>query len=125
MTTGIYSIFDVKSAKYGPLISFENDLMAIRSFTEMLISGDKNSMLSLYPQDYLLHCLGHYDRDTGKLIPDPAPQMIISGTEAIIKAIDEVNRRKRMREALEKGELKGDNQLDSVLPCEPIGSVDS
>lgn len=99
----LYSIFDVKASKYGPIISFQNDNTAIRSFMEMLISGDKNSLLALYPTDYLLYCVGSFDQDTGLVTSLPAPQHVISGLECISRAVDEVNRRKRMKQSLEEG----------------------
>lgn len=103
--TNLYSIFDTKANKYGPIISFENDNTAIRSFMEMLISGDRNSLLALYPTDYLLFCVGTYDQDTGIVNSIPAPAHIISGFEAVQRAVDEVNRRKKLAKALEEGNM--------------------
>lgn len=110
--TNLYSIFDVKTSVYGPLMSFQNDASAIRSFQEMLISGDKNSMLALYPTDYMLFVVGKFNQENGQL-EGVMPTMVISGTECITNAINEVNRRKKMREALETGDVA---PLQSGIP---------
>lgn len=117
----LYSIFDTKANKYGPIISFENDNTAIRSFMEMLISGDKNSMLALYPTDYLLFCVGSFNQDTGLVEPVSAPAHIISGFECIQRAVDEVNRRKNLKKALEDGNFP----LQSSVPDVSSSDVDS
>lgn len=102
--SNLYSILDVKANMYGPIISFENDMTAIRAFSEMLISGDKNSMLALYPTDYLLFCVGSFDQKTGIVNSVPAPQHVVSGMECVSRAIDQANRRKRMQDALRSGD---------------------
>lgn len=95
----IYAIYDVKSGMYGPAMTFANDGTALRSFQEMLTSGDKNSLLCLYPADYVLFCLGLYDQQTGKIESCPAPMNIISGAEAFTRACVEANaRRKRAKQ---------------------------
>lgn len=122
----LYSIFDVKASKYGPIISFENDNTAIRSFMEMLISGDKNSLLALYPTDYLLYCVGSFDQDTGLVATNPAPLHIVSGLECIHRAVDEVNRRKRMQKALEEGTFPNSSGTPDITQLAPdVASSDN
>lgn len=90
----IYSIYDVKSGMYGPAMTFVNDLTAVRSFQEMLTSGDKNSLLSLYPADYILFCLGVYNQQSGVIEPLPSPMNVMSGMEAFTKACCEADERR-------------------------------
>lgn len=90
----IYSIYDVKSGMYGPAMTFVNDSTAIRSFQEMLTSGDKNSLLSLYPADYILFCLGVFNQQSGVIEPLPAPMNVMSGMEAFTKACNEAEERR-------------------------------
>lgn len=97
--TKLYSILDSKAGIYGPLLSFQNDSTAIRSFQEMLVSGDSNSLLALYPTDYLLYCVGDFQQDKG-VVTGSLPTLVLTGLEACTKAIDEVQRRKRFREQL-------------------------
>lgn len=99
--TRIYAIYDVKSGMYGPAMTFANDGTAIRSFQEMLISKDPNSLLSLYPSDYILFCLGLYNQETGLLESCPAPMNILSGSEAFLRACNEASERRKRAAALE------------------------
>ncbi|UPW40926.1 nonstructural protein [Sigmofec virus UA08Rod_6110] len=114
----LYSILDTKSNMYGPIISFQNDSTAMRSFTEMIVSGDQNSLLSLYPADYILFCLGNFEQSDGLISPLNAPQLVITGTEAVTRAIDEVNRRRLLRKALDV-----DSVQDIPLASAPIDNA--
>lgn len=95
----LYSILDTKQNYYGSLLTFKNDQVAVRAFMEMLISNDPNSLLALYPTDYQLMCLGHFDKDKG-LIDGCAPQLVITGYDCMCRACDEVQRRKKFQDAL-------------------------
>lgn len=97
----IYSILDVKSNCYGPLISFANDATAIRAFQEMIISGDRDSMLALYPTDYILCCIGFYDNEFGTIESTPAPMHIMTGLDAATAAIQQSDRRRALRARLD------------------------
>lgn len=92
----LFSIFDTKSNVYGPVMSFVNDNTAIRAFMEMLVNPDPNSLLSLYPADYLLYCVGIFDNETGVIESLPAPAHIISGMEASTRAVVEAQKRREM-----------------------------
>lgn len=90
----IYSIYDIKSAMYGPAMTFVNDATAIRSFQEMLTSQDPNSLLSLYPADYILFCLGVFNQRDGIIESLPAPMNIMSGMDAFSRACGEAEERR-------------------------------
>lgn len=119
----LYSILDVKQSRYGALMTFTNDATAVRAFQEMLISNEPGSMLSLYPTDYCLFAVGSFNKETGNITPC-APQLIITGYDCMVKAIDEVNRRKKMRDALSQGKQIDDLVSDtSTLISDDAGSV--
>lgn len=97
----IYSIYDVKSGMYGPAMTFINDQTAIRSFQEMLTTPDSNSLLSLYPADYILFCLGCLNQQTGLIESLPAPMNVISGMEAFTKACQDAEARRLRTQRLQ------------------------
>lgn len=101
MDSRIYSIYDVKSGMYGPAMTFVNDSTAIRSFQELLTSGDKNSLLAMYPADYILFCLGVYDQQSGIIQSLPAPMNVLSGMEAFTRACTEADERRARLERLQ------------------------
>lgn len=105
MQSGLYAILDTKSGFYGSLMTFKNDATALRAFQEMLLSGDKNSMLALYPTDYTLFLVGYYDQETG-IIQPTQPQLVDTGFASVQRAVEEVNRRKRLQKALEDGRME-------------------
>lgn len=94
--SNLYSILDTRSGCYGSLMTFTNDATAIRAFIEMLISGDSNSMLALYPTDYVLSCIGQFDQQTG-LINSNVPSIVINGIEALNRATEEARRRRLLQ----------------------------
>lgn len=99
--TRIYAIYDVKSGMYGPAMTFVNDSTAVRSFQELLTSGDKQSLLAMYPADYILFCLGIYNQQTGVLQTLPAPMNVISGMDAFTRACVEADERRLRFERLQ------------------------
>lgn len=113
----LFSILDSKSGFYGPLMSFKNQETAVRSFMEMIISGDQNSLLSLYPTDYILFSVGYFEQDTG-FISAEKPYLVISGFDAMQRAVDQVNRRQRFQKALKTGELDPDDASNLALQAE-------
>lgn len=100
MLSNIYSIYDVKSGLYGPAMTFVNDATAIRSFQEMLTSPDQNSLLSLYPADYILFCVGEYNQETGLIKPHVAPINIIAGMQAFTNACNDAEARRQRAKML-------------------------
>lgn len=104
----LYSIMDVKQSRYGSLMTFATDEAAIRAFQSMLVDSEHGSMLSMYPTDYIMVCVGGFDKDTGLLQTIPAPQHVITGYDALVKAIDETNRRIKLQKALKNGTLPPD-----------------
>lgn len=116
LETRIYAIYDVKTGHYGPVMTFVNDGTAIRSFQEMLTSQDPNSLLSLYPSDYILFCLGLYDQETGKIECCPAPMNILSGSEAFVRACVEANDRRKRQEALQGKVAADEIETDYTVP---------
>lgn len=98
----LYSVMDNKQNMFGPLMCFKNDDTATRSFQEMLISSEDNSLLTLYPTDFTLFNLGLFNKETG-LVTSSVPRVVITGYEAITRAINEVNQRNALQKALREG----------------------
>lgn len=64
MIIGVYSVLDRKSVAYGNLMFFVNDDIAKRSMVEVM--GERNN-ISLYPDDFDMYHVGHFDIATGEL----------------------------------------------------------
>lgn len=123
MKVNLYSIYDQKSSMYGPIVSFANNDTAKRSFIEMITSGDRNSMLYLYPDDYILRIIGFFDTESGIVTPvallhDVNKETdIISGPEAIEAASSLARLRKQRSEVLSgKNETPETTDFVSVNP---------
>lgn len=104
----LFSILDVKSSVYGPVMSFINDQTAIRAFQEMCISRDDTSLLALYPTDYVLSHIGIYDQSLGVITPC-TPRIVISGQEALTYALAELEKRRAIR-----ARLSGQTSVDDL-----------
>lgn len=64
MIKHIYSILDIKSNLFGPLVDMPNDASAIRLF-DGLVNDNTFSTVSLYPEDFALYEICHFDDSTG------------------------------------------------------------
>lgn len=64
MKNYIYSIYDRLAESYGPLVSFQNDNVAIRTFKE---GCKNNSALKDHPEDLEIHRIGIFDDESGSL----------------------------------------------------------
>lgn len=67
MKTRIYTIFDDVAVESSPLFLQKNDAMAIR---QLEITKDKIAEKGLNPEDYKLFCIGKFDTETLKCIPE-------------------------------------------------------
>lgn len=122
--TRVYAIYDVKSGMYGPAMTFVNDSTAIRSFQEMLTSQDPNSLLSLYPADYILFCLGSYNQQTGFIEALPAPMNILSGMQAFTQACQEADERRSRLERLKGITSKKIREIQDDYSDDTVSSVE-
>lgn len=62
-----YSIYDRVAEMYGPVVTMENDNVAIRSFKEGCKAGKE---MSLHPEDLEIHRIGTFDDHTGTFTED-------------------------------------------------------
>lgn len=65
----LYSVFDIQSEAYGPIIAVTREPEAVRSFTD-IVNGPKDTMIARYPEDFVLTRLGRFDEMTGELFPE-------------------------------------------------------
>jgi len=72
-----YTILDTKSKIYNQPHFLINDAVAIRQF--QLVTQDKDSIISKYPEDFRLYRVGQFDMLTGKIVPEEAPVEIAHG----------------------------------------------
>lgn len=67
MIVNLYSIYDRKSNTYSNIFSSLNDAVAIRQFTQAV--NDSNSIMSVYPNDFVLCKVGSFDNVDSILLP--------------------------------------------------------
>ncbi|UPW40904.1 nonstructural protein [Sigmofec virus UA08Rod_6143] len=111
----IYTLMDVKSAKFGPVMTFANDELAIRSFCAMISSPDKDSLIALYPQDYSLYSLAVYDNDTGEIRPEVAPRLVLTALQGVKRACEDRVARNNIRKMLDDLDNNNNEQSDLVV----------
>ncbi|WNK12923.1 MAG: nonstructural protein [Microvirus sp.] len=74
-----YCILDTKSTIFNQPHFLINDAVALRQF--QMIVQDKESMISKYPEDYRLYCVGSFDMLTGTFTPELSPREIAHGLQ--------------------------------------------
>lgn len=67
MIKTIYGIFDKKNASYSTFLFHENENNLVRIVAGQVNSGDRNSFLSVYPEDFTLNKLGTINDETGEV----------------------------------------------------------
>jgi hypothetical protein len=70
-------VLDIKSGVYNQPYFLVNDAVAIRQF-QMIISNEE-SMISKYPEDFRLYCIGEFDMHTGLFVAEKAPREVANG----------------------------------------------
>lgn len=65
----VFSIQDTKSQTFNPPFYQKKTEEALRTFSK--ICNDPQSMLSQFPEDFVLHLIGTFDDETGNIIPQP------------------------------------------------------
>lgn len=66
MKRKLYSVRDSRMGTFAPPCLFDNDAVAIRAFGDM-VGGDKQSLIALHPEDFVLCVLGEFDLETGRV----------------------------------------------------------
>lgn len=67
----VYGVYDTKSLIYGNPFVAVNRASALRDFHRA--ATDPNSLISSYPDDYILFEIGTYDDTKGVIMPLQAP----------------------------------------------------
>lgn len=73
----IYSVRDQYTG-YGQPFSCQSDAVAMRDF-RVAVSVNKGSLMNASPKDFDLMRLGEYDPETGIIIPENVPVLVVSG----------------------------------------------
>lgn len=71
----IYSLYDKKAMTYSPLMCFDDEISAVRTAEQIVISGD--TLPSKYPNDFVLVYFGDYNLRTGKFELSDMPKSIV------------------------------------------------
>lgn len=80
MIYGIYAMRDGKSSFLSPNVDL-NDATAIRNFDTAIKRS--NDVMHFHPQDFQLYRIGHFDTDTGKIIPLEVIELVCDGGQFI------------------------------------------
>lgn len=67
----VYSVYDVKAQRYGPLFEAGNDEVAGRQFVHLM-----QSIQPIFRPEYQLFCVGFFDFVTGELSQNQPPKQI-------------------------------------------------
>lgn len=82
MKLNIYSIYDEKAEAYNTPQYLRHKGEAIRMLQTTL--DNKETMISKYPKDYSLYCLGTFDDNKGEIEGIAVPVLIVRATELLI-----------------------------------------
>jgi len=77
----IYSLYDRKLREFGPLVVSNNDESVVRALREGLPGS--GGTVNKYPEDFDLMCLGALDVDTGLIVPERVPLLVVNVRSAL------------------------------------------
>lgn len=78
----LYSVLDVKAQQYGPIMALHHDAVAIREFAAAI--DQPNSMISQYPQDFELHCVGTFEAEVKSVALSAAELLPVVGCVPVV-----------------------------------------
>lgn len=81
----LFSLFDIKTSTFGPIMTFETREVAIRNIAFVLLRGGDSALVHC-PDDFVLYELGDFDITTGVVDLHPAPLSIANGREFLKEA---------------------------------------
>jgi len=81
MKVNAYCVYDRKSKVYNTPYFLSNDNVALRHFDTVMQSTD--SLIGRYPDDYSLYRVAAMDTETGSVISEEYPVLIITGNQMI------------------------------------------
>lgn len=84
----LYSVKDVKSGIFASPFVSENEETASRALTTTLMT-QSDSLLKLYPDDYILYEIGYFDNETG-WIEHSELKRIVSCAEIISQQVNKL-----------------------------------
>ena len=81
MKFGVYCVRDVKSGFQTPTCQV-NDAVAQRGFASAVMQSD--SVLFTHAGDFALYRVGEFDADTGALISEELPVLLMQAADALL-----------------------------------------
>lgn len=84
MTYGVYCIRDAKTGFMTPTID-QTDYSAIRNFVHAVCTSD--GILHTHASDFDLYFLGHFNTETGEIVPKSVPMLLFSGSSASLGSL--------------------------------------
>lgn len=78
MISRLYSIYDNVSLTYGPPTVEVSDASATRVYKSILTNPQAGLMYQ-YPADYDMYYIGTIDNETGYIVPQSPPQLVVKG----------------------------------------------
>jgi len=85
MLKKVYSVYDVKTGVYGPLMLCLTDGEALRAIEDAV--NQANHPLAMHPNDYRLDCLGEYNLATGEIVQVECPRHIVDCAQLVRKHV--------------------------------------
>lgn len=80
----LYSVLDKKAQSFGPVMSYSHEAVAVREFG--LAVADKESMLSKYPDDFVLCEIGQFHPDDATAPVRSVPVKEVVSAIALVQA---------------------------------------
>lgn len=74
----VYAVFDSKAEAFGTPMFLLTKGMALRGFSDAC--ADPASPMAKHPEDYVLHQIGTYEQNSGKLSPLPQPLFVVAAS---------------------------------------------
>lgn len=78
MILKLYVIRDQRTSYMTPSVDY-NDQSAIRNFEHAVLQ--KDSLFNTHAEDYSLYRIGEYDNNTGRVVPEESPVLILDGKD--------------------------------------------
>ena len=85
MKLNAYAIYDLVAQNFNRPYFLKTDAQATRSFSDEVNRPSEDNSLYKHPNDYQLFRLGEFDDDTGLIVPETHPVMVVSAASLTAK----------------------------------------
>nr|QJB20919.1 MAG: nonstructural protein [Microvirus sp.] len=116
--SGVFSVYDRAAECFRTPFFAEHAGVAIRGFTDAINNPEKNTDISMHPDDFDLYYIGHFDSDSGKVTSVEFDKPLIQGKQLAVSS-----QRRLFDESVARHDLRHNSTSDPAPQDSPLSRM--